>query len=83
MLEQLTLAFKVIGDGLDSLKKIDAQIDALKNSMNTAKNSISSAFSGLKNKINSVKQSIVNFKNKISSTFSTLKAKIVANFPPF
>lgn len=81
MLEQLTLAFKVIGDGLDSLKKIDAQIDALKNSMNTAKNSISSAFSGLKNKINSVKQSIVNFKNKISSTFSTLKAKIVANFP--
>jgi len=81
MLEQLTLAFKVIGDGLDSLKKIDAQIDALKNSMNTAKNSISSAFSDLKNKINSVKQSIVNFKNKISSTFSTLKAKIVANFP--
>lgn len=81
MLEQLTLAFKVIGDGLDSLKKIDAQIDALKNNMNTAKNSISSAFSGLKNKINSVKQSIVNFKNKISSTFSTLKAKIVANFP--
>ena len=81
MLEQLTLAFKVIGDGLDSLKKIDVQIDALKNSMNTAKNSISSAFSGLKNKINSVKQSIVNFKNKISSTFSTLKAKIVANFP--
>ncbi|AHH93294.1 hypothetical protein FSDG_02459 [Fusobacterium animalis 7_1] len=81
MFEQLTLAFKVIGDGLDSLKKIDAQIDALKNSMNTAKNSISSAFSGLKNKINSVKQSIVNFKNKISSTFSTLKAKIVANFP--
>lgn len=81
MLEQLTLAFKVIGNGLDSLKKIDAQIDALKNSMNTAKNSISSAFSGLKNKINSVKQSIVNFKNKISSTFSTLKAKIIANFP--
>ena len=81
MLEQLTLAFKVIGDGLDSLKKIDAQIDALKNSMNTAKNSISSAFSGLKNKINSVKQSIVDFKNKISSTFSGLKAKIVANFP--
>ena len=81
MLEQLTLAFKVIGDGLDSLKKIDAQIDALKNSMNTAKNSISSAFSGLKNKINSVKQSIVNFKNKVSSTFSALKAKITANFP--
>ena len=81
MLEQLTLAFKVIGDGLDSLKKIDAQIDALKNSMNTAKNSISSAFSGLKSKINSVKQSIVNFKNKISSTFSALKAKIMANFP--
>ena len=81
MLEQLTLAFKVIGDGLDSLKKIDAQIDALKNSMNNAKNSISSAFNGLKSKINSVKQSIVNFKNKISSTFSALKAKIVANFP--
>ena len=81
MLEQLTLAFKVIGDGLDSLKKIDAQIDALKNSMNNAKNSISSAFNGLKSKINSVKQSIVNFKNKISSTFSGLKAKIVANFP--
>ncbi len=81
MLEQLTLAFKVIGDGLDSLKKIDAQIDALKNSMNHAKNSISSAFSSLKNKINSVKQSIINFKNKISSTFSALKAKITANFP--
>ena len=81
MLEQLTLAFKVIGDGLDSLKKIDAQIDALKNSMNNAKNSINSAFSGLKSKINSVKQSIINFKNKISSTFRTLKAKIVANFP--
>nr|DAT02406.1 MAG TPA: tail tape measure [Caudoviricetes sp.] len=81
MLEQLTLAFKVIGDGLDSLKKIDAQIDALKNSMNNAKNSISSVFSGLKSKINSVKQSIINFKNKISSTFSALKAKIVANFP--
>lgn len=81
MLEQLTLAFKVIGDGLDSLKKIDAQIDALKNSMNNAKNSISSAFNGLKSKINSVKQSIVNFKNKISSTFSALKAKIMANFP--
>lgn len=81
MLEQLTLAFKVIGDGLDSLKKIDAQIDALKNSMNNAKNSISSAFNGLKSKINSVKQSIINFKNKISSTFSALKAKIVANFP--
>ena len=81
MLEQLTLAFKVIGDGLDSLKKIDAQIDALKNSMNNVKNSISSAFNGLKSKINSVKQSIINFKNKISSTFSALKAKIVANFP--
>ena len=81
MLEQLTLAFKVIGDGLDSLKKIDAQIDALKNSMNNAKNSISSAFNRLKSKINSVKQSIINFKNKISSTFSALKAKIVANFP--
>ena len=81
MLEQLTLAFKVIGDGLDSLKKIDVQIDALKNSMNNAKNSISSAFSSLKSKINSVKQSIINFKNKISSTFSALKAKITANFP--
>lgn len=81
MLEQLTLAFKVIGDGLDSLKKIDAQIDALKNSMNNAKNSISSAFSSLKSKINLVKQSIINFKNKISSAFSALKAKITANFP--
>ena len=81
MLEQLTLAFKVIGDGLDSLKKIDAQIDSLKNSMNNTKNSISSAFSSLKNKISSVKQSIVNFKNKIKSTFNTLKAKIIANFP--
>ena len=81
MLEQLTLAFKVIGDGLDSLKKIDAQIDALKNSMNNTKNSISSAFSSLKNKISSVKQSIINFKNKIKSTFNTLKAKIMANFP--
>ena len=81
MLEQLTLAFKVIGDGLDSLKKIDAQLDALKNSMNNTKNSISSAFSSLKNKISSVKQSIVNFKNKIKSTFNTLKTKIIANFP--
>ena len=81
MLEQLTLAFKVIGDGLDSLKKIDAQLDALKNSMNNTKNSISSAFSSLKNKISTIKQSIVNFKNKIKSTFNTLKTKIIANFP--
>jgi len=51
MLEQLSLNFKVIGDGLDSLKKIDAQINTLKNSMNNTKNSISSAFSSLKNKI--------------------------------
>lgn len=81
MLEQLTLAFKVIGDGLDSLKKIDAQIDALKNNMSNAKNSISSAFSSLKNKISSVKQNLTNLKSKISSTFNTLKTKIIANFP--
>lgn len=81
MLEQLTLAFRVIGDGLDSLKKIDAQINTLKTSMSNTKNSISSAFSNLKSKINSVKQSIINFKNKISSTFNTLKTKILANFP--
>jgi hypothetical protein len=81
MLEQLTLAFRVIGDGLDSLKKIDAQINTLKTSMSNTKNSISSAFSNLKSKINSVKQSIINFKNKINSTFNTLKTKILANFP--
>ncbi|WP_187106310.1 hypothetical protein [Fusobacterium polymorphum] len=81
MLEQLSLNFKVVGDGLDSLKKIDAQIDALKNSMNNTKNSISSAFSSLKNKISSVKQNLTNLKSKISSTFNTLKTKIIANFP--
>ena len=81
MLEQLSLNFKVIGDGLDSLKKIDAQINTLKNSMNNTKNSISSAFSSLKNKISSVKQNLTNLKSKISSTFNTLKTKIIANFP--
>ena len=81
MLEQLSLNFKVIGDGLGSLKKIDAQINTLKNSMNNTKNSISSAFSSLKNKISSVKQNLTNLKSKISSTFNTLKTKIIANFP--
>ena len=62
MLEQLALSFKVIGDGINKLKQIDAQIQALKtkisNFQNSVKNKISSTFSTLKNKVTSSFQTI-------------------------
>lgn len=81
MLEQLSLVFKVVGNGQASLNQISSQIGNLKNNMSNFKNSVSSAFGSLKNTIGSVKQSLVAFKNKISTTFNALKAKITANFP--
>lgn len=81
MLEQLSLVFKVVGNGQASLNQISSQIGNLKNNMSNLKNSVSSAFGSLKNTIGSVKQSLVAFKNKISTTFNALKAKITANFP--
>ena len=81
MLEQLSLVFKVVGNGQASLNQISSQIGNLKNNMSNFKNSVSSAFGNLKSSIGSVKQSLVAFKNKISTTFNALKAKITANFP--
>lgn len=81
MLEQLSLIFKVVGNGQASLNQISSQIGNLKNNMSNLKNSVSSAFGSLKNTIGSIKQSLVAFKNKISTTFNALKAKITANFP--
>ena len=81
MLEQLSLVFKVVGNGQASLNQISSQIGNLKNNMSNLKNSVSSAFGSLKNTIGSVKQSLVAFKNKISTTFNAMKAKIAANFP--
>ena len=81
MLEQLSLVFKVVGNGQASLNQISSQIGNLKNNMSNLKNSVSSAFGSLKNTIGSVKQSLVAFKNKISTTFNAMKAKITANFP--
>ena len=81
MLEQLSLVFKVVGNGQATLNQISSQIGNLKNNMSNFKNSVSSTFGNLKSTIGSVKQSLVAFKNKISTTFNTLKAKITANFP--
>ena len=81
MLEQLSLVFKVVGNGQASLNQISSQIGNLKNNMSNLKNSVSSTFGNLKSTIGSVKQSLVAFKNKISTTFNALKAKITANFP--
>ena len=81
MLEQLSLVFKVVGNGQASLNQISSQIGNLKNNMSNLKNSVSSAFGSLKNTIGSIKQSLVAFKNKISTTFNAMKAKITANFP--
>jgi hypothetical protein len=60
MLEQLALSFKVIGNGLESMKKIDVQLSTLKNKLSTFqlklsnfKNKIGSIFSQIKNKITS------------------------------
>ncbi|ALQ36202.1 hypothetical protein [Fusobacterium hwasookii] len=81
MLEQLSLVFKVVGNGQVTLNQISSQIGNLKNNMSNFKNSVSSTFGNLKSTIGSVKQSLVAFKNKISTTFNALKAKITANFP--
>lgn len=81
MLEQLSLVFKVVGNGQATLNQISSQISNLKNNMSNFKNSVSSTFGNLKSTIGSVKQSLVAFKNKISTTFNALKAKITANFP--
>ena len=81
MLEQLSLVFKVVGNGQATLNQISSQIGNLKNNMSNFKNSVSSTFGNLKSTIGSVKQSLVAFKNKINTTFNTLKAKITANFP--
>ena len=81
MLEQLSLVFKVVGNGQVTLNQISSQIGNLKNNMSNFKNSVSSTFGNLKSSIGSVKQSLVAFKNKISTTFNALKAKITANFP--
>ena len=81
MLEQLSLVFKVVGNGQVTLNQISSQIGNLKNNMSNFKNSVSSTFENLKSTIGSVKQSLVAFKNKISTTFNALKAKITANFP--
>ena len=81
MLEQLSLVFKVVGNGQVTLNQISSQIGNLKNNMSNFKNSVSSTFRNLKSTIGSVKQSLVAFKNKISTTFNALKAKIIANFP--
>ena len=81
MLEQLSLVFKVVGNGQVTLNQISSQIGNLKNNMSNFKNSVSSIFGNLKSTIGSVKQSLVAFKNKISTTFNALKAKITANFP--
>ena len=81
MLEQLSLVFKVVGNGQVTLNQISSQIGNLKNNMSNFKNSVTSTFGNLKSTIGSVKQSLVAFKNKISTTFNTLKAKITANFP--
>jgi len=60
MLEQLALSFKVIGNGLESMKKIDVQLSTLKNKLSTFqlklsnfRNKIGSIFSQIKNKITS------------------------------
>lgn len=48
MLEQLSLVFKVVGNGQASLNQISSQIGNLKNNMSNLKNSVSSAFGSLK-----------------------------------
>ena len=51
MLEQLALSFKVIGNGLESMKKIDVQLSTLKNKLST----FQSKLSNFRNKIGSIR----------------------------
>ena len=69
MLEQLALSFKVIGNGLESMKKIDVQLSALKNKIST----FQSKLSNFRNKIGSIFSQI---KNKITSSMSGAFSKI-------
>ena len=69
MLEQLALSFKVIGDGLESMKKIDVQLSTLKNKLST----FQSKLSNFRNKIGSIFSQI---KNKITSSMSGAFSRI-------
>ena len=69
MLEQLALSFKVIGNGLESMKKIDVQLSALKNKIST----FQSKLSNFRNKIGSIFSQI---KNKITSPMSGAFSRI-------
>ena len=69
MLEQLALSFKVIGNGLESMKKIDVQLSTLKNKLST----FQSKLSNFRNKIGSIFSQI---KNKITSPMSGAFSRI-------
>lgn len=69
MLEQLALSFKVIGNGLESMKKIDVQLSTLKNKLST----FQSKLSNFRNKISSIFSQI---KNKITSSMSGAFSRI-------
>lgn len=69
MLEQLALSFKVIGNGLESMKKIDIQLSTLKNKLST----FQSKLSNFRNKISSIFSQI---KNKITSSMSGAFSRI-------
>ena len=69
MLEQLALSFKVIGNGLESMKKIDVQLSTLKNKLSTFQSKLSNFI----NKIGSIFSQI---KNKITSSMSGAFSRI-------
>ena len=69
MLEQIALSFKVIGNGLESMKKIDVQLSTLKNKLST----FQSKLSNFRNKIGSIFSQI---KNKITSSMSGAFSRI-------
>ena len=69
MLEQLALSFKVIGNGLESMKKIDVQLSTLKNKLST----FQSKLSNFRNKIGSIFSQI---KNKMTSSMSGAFSRI-------
>ena len=69
MLEQLALSFKVIGNGLESMKKIDVQLSTLKNKLST----FQSKLSNFRNKIGSIFSQI---KNKLTSSMSGAFSRI-------
>lgn len=69
MLEQLALSFKIIGNGLESMKKIDVQLSALKNKIST----FQSKLSNFRNRIGSIFSQI---KNKITSPMSGAFSRI-------